>query len=354
MENPWSRIEKQFPLKRCFCLFLFASTFSFLFAQTDSSRYFLQKGLDEKQKGRRMESLKDFEKAYKYDSTNKAVVSEMASAYMDLRKYYQAKESYKKLVSLGQATPDNYKQLLQLCFNLKAYDEAIGYANNLRRADPSAQVNYYMGKISYERENYGDALKYLNAAAKDDPKNAEVPYMIGRSYAEMENVKQAIPFYQKAIALDDSKYAWIYELGLLCYSNDNSVDALKYIQMAGDKGFPKDNGYMENLGIAFIAAGKFEQGMSILNDVLQKRPSDLTLLDLIAQSYYEKGKYDDAMNKWDAILGYDKTNASALYMIGMCYLKKGDKAKGSQLCDKAIEMDPSLATYKQKKQMAGF
>jgi tetratricopeptide (TPR) repeat protein len=301
-----------------------------------------------------MESLRDFEKAYKYDSTNKAVVGEMASAYMDLRKYYQAKESYKKLVGLGQATPENYKQLLQLCFNLKAYDEAIGYANNLRKADPSAHVNYYMGKISYERENYGDALKYLNAAAKDDPKNAEVPYMIGRSYAEMEDVKQAIPFYQKAIALDDSKYAWIYELGMIYYSDDNSVDALKYIQMAGDKGFPKDNTYMENLGIALIGAGKFDQGISILNDVLQKRPSDLALLDMIAQSYYEKGKYDDAMNKWDAILGYDKTNASALYMIGMCYLKKGDKAKGSQLCDKAIEMDPSLATYKQKKQMNGF
>jgi tetratricopeptide (TPR) repeat protein len=60
------------------------------------------------------------------------------------------------------------------------------------------------------------------------------------------------------------------------------------------------------------------------------------------------------MNNWDAILGYDKTNASALYMIGMCYLKKGDKSKGTQLCDKAIEMDPSLAIYKQKKEMAGF
>ena len=41
-------------------------------------------------------------------------------------------------------------------------------------------------------------------------------------------------------------------------------------------------------------------------------------------------------------------------MIGLCYQKKGEKAKGQQLCDKAIEMDPSLASLKQKKQMMGL
>ena len=92
------------------------------------------------------------------------------------------------------------------------------YANDLKKTAPSEKVNYYLGKINYERENYGDALKYLNEAAKDDPQNGEVSYMIGRSYADMQNYKQAIPYYQKAIDQDGSKYGWIYELGLICYS----------------------------------------------------------------------------------------------------------------------------------------
>lgn len=354
MEDRENLFTKQYPMTRLILTALFVFTTSLLFSQTDSLQYFLQKGLDEKQKGRRMESLKNFERARKYDTANKAVLTELASAYMDLRNYYQAKETYKKLVNLGETSASNYKQLLQLCFNLKSYDEAIVYAHSLKTVDPSASVNYYLGKINYDREDYGEALKYLNAAAADEPKNAEIPYMIGRSYADMQNLKEAIPFYLKAIELDDTKYAWIYELGLICYSNNNNIDALKYILLAGDKGYPKDNAYMQNLGVAYIDAGKFDEGISILNDVLKKRPSDLTLLDMIAQSYYEHGKYDDAMNNWDAILGYDKTNASALYMIGMCYLKKGDKSKGTQLCDKAIEMDPSLAMYKQKKEMSGF
>lgn len=343
-------------MKRLIPLFLlsFLLDCAAVSAQTDSANYFLQKGLDEKQKGRRMESLKNFEKAFKYDTTNKILLHEMAFAYMDVRKYYQAKDTYKRLISLGETTPANYKELLQLSFNLKAYDDAVVYASNLRKADPSAKVSYYLGKINYDKENYGDALKYLNEAAKDEPQNAEIPYMIGRSYADMLNYKLAIPYYQKAVELDGTKYGWIYELGLICYAQNDNKNALRYIKEAGDKGYPKDNGYLQNLGIAYIDAGNFGDGIVILTDLLKKRPSDLNLLDMVAEAYYDNKKYDDAMNYWDTLLGYDKTNASALYMIGMCYLKKGDKGKGQQLCDKAIEIDPTLAMYKQKKQMPGL
>ena len=51
----------------------------------DSSEFFLQKGIQEKQNGRRLESLKYFEKAISYDANNKAVTAELASAYLDLR-----------------------------------------------------------------------------------------------------------------------------------------------------------------------------------------------------------------------------------------------------------------------------
>jgi tetratricopeptide (TPR) repeat protein len=129
---------------------------------------------------------------------------------------------------------------------------------------------------------------------------------------------------------------------------------LKYILEAGDKGYNKDNDYMENLGIAYLNVGNLDEGVKIINDLLKKKPSDFNLLNMVAEAYYYKGKYQEAMDYWDQILGYDKTNASALYMIGMCYQKKGDKAKGIQLCDKAIEMDPSLSNLKQKKMMAGL
>lgn len=321
---------------------------------TDSATYFLQKGIQEKEKGRRLESLKHFEKANKYDANNKAVITELAAAYLDLRRYTFARDNYKKLVEMGDHSVAIYKQLVTLSFQLKQHDDVLLYAAKLKKLDPAEKVSYYIGRVQYEQDNYGEAIKTLNDAAKEEPANAEIPYMIARSYADMMNYKQAVPYFQKAIELNPTQSYWIYELGLICYAMHDDKNALKYILLAGEKGYKRDNDYLENLGIAYLNIGDLEQGVAILGEILKKRPSDLNILNMMAEAYYYKGKYQQAIDYWDQVMYYDKNNASALYMIGMSYQKKGDKEKGQFLCDKAIELDPSLASLKQKKQMAGL
>jgi tetratricopeptide (TPR) repeat protein len=320
----------------------------------DSAGYFLQKGLQEKQKGRRMESLKNFEKALKYDENNKAVITELAAAYLDLRRYTFARDNFKKLVELGDGTAANYKQLVTLSFQLKKYDDVLLYAAKLKQLDPSEKISYYIGRSQYEQDNYGEAIKTLNQAAKEDPTNAEIPYMIAHSYADMMNYKQAISYFQKAVELDPKQAYWTYEMGLICYAMHDDKNALKYILEAGEKGYKRDNDYLENLGIAYLNTGNLDQGVAILGEILKKKPSDLNILNMVAEAYYYKGKYQQAIDYWDQVMYYDNNNASALYMIGMCYQKKGDKEKGQHLCDKAIELDPSLGSLKQKKQIAGL
>ena len=321
---------------------------------TDSADYYFQKGIMEKKNGRRLESLKNFEKSEKYDANNKQLQAELASAYMDLRRYNQARESFKRLVALGDESPATYKQLMTLSYQLKQQDDVITYASKLKQVDPSEKVNYYIGRTQYDQDNYGEAIKHLSEAAKEDPTNAEVPYLIAHSYADMMNYKLAIPYFQQAISLDNTKSYWIYELGLICYAMHDDKNALKYILEAGEKGYKKDNDYLENLGIAYLNVGKLEEGVGILGEILKRKPSDMNILNMVAEAYYAKAKWQLAIDYWDQVLYYDKTNYSALYMIGLSYQKKGEKEKGIALCDKAIEMDPSLSSLKQKKQIAGL
>jgi tetratricopeptide (TPR) repeat protein len=320
----------------------------------DSADFFLQKGLLEKQNGRRLESLKNFEKAARYDGNSKAITTELASAYYDLRRYNQARESYKKLIELGDASSANYKQVMTLSYQLKQNEDVLLYADKLKKADPAEKVSFYIGKVHYDMDNYGDAIKFLNEAAKENPENGEVPYMIAHSYADMMNYKLAIPYFQKAIQLDPTKNYWLYELGLICYAMHDDKNALKYILEAGEKGYKKDNDYLENLAIAYLNVGDLEHGVAMLDEILKRKPSDLNILNMVAEAYYYKGKYQLAIDYWDRVLEYDKTSASSLFMIGMAYQKKGEKEKGIALCDKAIEMDPNLAGNKQKKMMAGL
>jgi len=329
----------------------FAGISTVMFAQSDSAAIFLQKGLEEKQKGRQMESLKHLEKAYQYNTSDKQVVMALASAYYDLRRYGQSREKYQKLEQMGDNSAATYKQLMLLSFNMRQFDDAIKYANLLKKVDPSEKVAFYIGKAHYENENYGEGIKQLDIAAKEDPNNAEIPYMVARAYADMLNYKQAVPYFQKAITLNPTQNRWIYELALMYYGMHDDQNSLKYMLEAAEKGYKRDNEYLENLGIAYLNAKKFDEGTAILKEALQRRPSDMNLLNMLAEAHYDAKKYVEAIDYWDQILGLDKENASALYMIGLSYQKKGEKEKGVALCDKAIEMDPSLAKNKKKIEM---
>lgn len=323
------------------------------FAQTDSATLFLQKGLDEKSKGRVLESYKAFDKAYNYNKTNKQIVQELADVLVALRRYPQARDKYLELEKMGETSAANYKQLMEVSLNTRQYPDAIKYATTLKKLDASQKVAYYIGKAHYEQESLGDAIKYLGEAATEDPTNAEIPYYIARSYADMMNFKNAIPHFQKAIALKPTETRWIYEMALIYYGMHDDKNALKYLLEAAAKGYKRDTEYLENLGIAYLNTGETEKGLEILKEILQRRPSDQRILDLVAQACYDAKKWDEAIGYWDQILALDKEAASALYMIGMSYQKKGETAKGQALCDKAIQMDPGLAGNKQKKSMPG-
>jgi tetratricopeptide (TPR) repeat protein len=324
-----------------------------LFAQTDSSSFYLQKGIEEKTKGRRLESLKQFEKAYGYNKTDKQVISELATAYLDLRRYGQAREKFQQLEQAGDKTDSTYRQLMLLSFNMRQFDDVIKYASLLKKNNPSEKTAYYLAKSFYAKEDLGNAIKYFEFAAKEDPANAEIPYTVARSYADMFNYKAAIPYFLKAIEMNPNESRWIYETSLIYYAIPDDQNSLKYMLLAAEKGYKKDNEFMQNLATAYLNSGKLNEGIAILQEMLQKRPSDINILNSIAEAYYDAKKYDQAIASYDELLKIDQKNAEALYMIGMSFQKKGEKQKGIALCDKAIQMNPGLQSLKQEKKMPG-
>jgi tetratricopeptide (TPR) repeat protein len=94
-----------------------------------------------------------------------------------------------------------------------------------------------------------------------------------------------------------------------------------------------------------LNVGDLDAGVKILNEILIKRPSDMNLLNMIAEAYYYKGKYDLAIDYWDKILEYDKKDFSALYMIGMAYQKKGGKENTEKGHAFAIQLYKWIPVY---------
>lgn len=325
------------------------------FAQdADSAAYFLQKGNEAKQGRLFMVAYQQYKKAIQFDAGNSSAQRELGNVSVEMRKYPDAIQAYAEVVKKEPNDPVANENLANLYFWTRRWNDAITAAKKLQQLKIGKNPEYIIGKSYAELEDYSQSYAYLQQAAKLDSTNADIPYTIGRGFVEMSNYRNAAPFFVKAITLDTTKPRWVYETALNYAAIPDDKTAIKYYLLAADRGYKTDNDYVENLSISYEGTGQLDKCIDMLKKVLEKKPADLTLLNTIAEMYYKQAKYQDAIDNWDKILGYDKQNAKALYMIGMAYQKKGDKDKGMQLCDQAIKMDPTLANLKQKKNNMGL
>jgi tetratricopeptide (TPR) repeat protein len=334
-------------------VFLLVTPFlQFAAAQSaDSSFVFFNKGVQEKNGRLFLVAFHDFQKSLHYDSNNIDAQRELGLTAFELRKYDDAIAAFLKVETLKKNDDTAITKLAYLYFWTRQWAQAETYGQRARELKERGNWSFMIGKSYYEQEDYGQAFPYLRLAFLEDSSNAEIPYLIARGYVDMDNYRPAIPYFLRAIRLDTTNARWVYECALTCATIYDDKSAIQYYELAAARGYKKDNDYYENLSDSYIASGQLQKGLDLMLMVLQKKPADLELLYNVADACYRLGRYKDAIDYWDQILEYDKQNAKALYMIGMSYQKKGDTDKGRQLCDRAIEIDPSLKYLKQEKRI---
>ncbi len=320
---------------------------SVVFSQNaDSASYYFTKGMEEKDARRFAVAGKNFDKSIAFRQDYVEAYIENGKVNLEMRKIYDAQKNFTKAYELQPSNPEVIKQMAELYFNNRQFQKAIEFAQKCIACD---DVDRILGMCYYQTEDYAKAQSYLQKAVAKNDKDAEAAYTLGRTYLELENEKNAIPQYQKAIALDPSRNAWMYELGLIYYSQEDYKNALKYFNQATGAGYIKSNEFYENFGFAQIYTGDAVNGVKTLIEVLNKKPNNKELLNNIANAMYDTKRYDDALLYFSKLLELNPKDASSLFMAGMVFQKKGEKEKGKKICDKAIEMDPSLARNRQKK-----
>ena len=320
-----------------------------LFSQNiDSAGYYFKKGTEAKDARLFAVAGKNFDKAIQFNQNYTEAFIENGRVNQDMRKVDAAMANFTRAYELQPGNNEIVKELSSLYFNNRQFQKAIDLAikcNNCPEADRILGMSYY------NLEDYGKAVNFLQKAITKNDKDAESAYTLGRTYLELENEKNAIPQFQRAIELEPSRNVWMYELGLIYYSQDNYKSALKYFIMAGDAGYNKTNDFYENMGFAQLYTGDTQNGVKTLTEIIRRKPNNRELLNNIAQAMYDTKHYDEAVSYYEKLLTINPKDASSLFMAGMTFQKKGDKEKGQKICDKAIEMDPSLASHRQKKEL---
>lgn len=331
------------------CLLFFCISLS---AQTkDSSTYYFNKGIEEKEAKRYMVASKYFGEAIQLNPTYTVAYVENGYANLEMRKIDEAKQNFTRAYELDPANNDVIKELVELNYNYRHYQKAIDLAEKCATCPNASRI---IAMSYYQLENYPKAEKKLLSLLEVNADDAELNYLAGRNYLEMGMEDKAMPYYEKAVQLDNGKSNWFFELGLLYYNNNRFKEAAVTFNKAAEKGFVQSNDFNENLGFAYLYSGDYDKGEKLLLEIYERRPGDKDILRDMAQAYYDAKKYDKALDICQKLLEADKNDGKALYQAGLCFIKKGQVQRGQQMCDRAIELDPSLNKLRQKRMTAGL
>ncbi len=319
--------------------------------KTDSSQFYFQKGQEEKKAKRYLVASANFTKAIELNPGFIEAYIEDGFANNEMRKTDAAKADFTKALALDPENETAVKELTTIYFNYRQYQNALDLALKCKNCATKDRI---IALCYFNMEDYGKAEKLLLALVNKSPKDAEITYTLASNYLSMGLEPKAITWYENAVLLDDKKSKWFFELGLLYSNTNNYKKAVAAYTKAADLGFIKGNDFNENLGFAYIYSGDFDNGGKILDDLVGRRPGDKELIRDVAAAFFDSKNYDKALDYCQKLLEMDLKDGKALYQAGLCFQKKGMVERGMQMCDKAIELDPSLAGLKSKKLSPGM
>ncbi len=318
---------------------------------SDSSQYYFQKGLEEKKVRRYLVASDYFTKAIEKNPAFTEAYIENGYVNNEMRKTDAAKADFTKALELDPQNDLVIKELANIYFNYRQYQNALDMAQKCKTCSNKDRI---IAMCHYNMEDYGKAEKLLLSVVNKNPKDAEITYILASNYLAMGLESKAITWYENAVLLDDKKSKWFFELGLLYSNTNNYKKAVAAYTKAAELGFMRGNDFNENLGFAYVYSGDFDNGEKILNDLVSRRPGDKELIRDVAAAFFDSKNYDKALDYCQKLLEMDIKDGKALYQAGLCFQKKGMTERGMQMCDKAIELDPSLAGLKSKKLAPGM
>lgn len=321
---------------------IFVATSSFAVNSTDSAQFYFNKGMEEKAAKHYLQASAYFEKAITFDKTYTNAYIQNGHVNNYLRKSDKVKTNFLKAYELQPSNMEVLKELSNVFFDFRQWDKAIEFAKKCPSCENSTRI---LGISNFKKENYVDAERFLMATLAKNPADAEANYTLARNYIEVEMERKAVPYFVRAVELNPEKPAWAYELGLLYFSQNHYKEAVSTYELAVKNGYTVNNDYTENYGYALIYSGQFAKGEEKILDIF-KRKGNKEILRELAQILYTQKQYERCLDYCQKLLEIDPNDGKALYQAGLSFIKLGKKDKGQSMCDKAIQLDPSLASKK--------
>ncbi|MBF0501845.1 MAG: tetratricopeptide repeat protein [Candidatus Riflebacteria bacterium] len=167
--------------------------------------------------------------------------------------------------------------------------------------------------------NFAAAGKLLEAIIAKDPKNSKALHFRGVVESQQGHFAEAIPYYQKALAIKGDLFDTLFLLGDAQLKSGKSKEA----EETFGKGvkLKQDIFAMINFAEAKKRNGKTKEALELYKQVLKLDGNSIDAKVNLAESLLDEGKIDEAVGMVNDALAGDSANSMAHYVKGRILLK---------------------------------
>ncbi|WP_090027467.1 tetratricopeptide repeat protein [Chryseobacterium oleae] len=293
-------------------------------------------------------ALKHYRKALKEDPTDEYSLENCMICFSDLNKSEEAIAFLNEYLDEFAYSETAWFEYGQFYFNRKNFEEAIkGYDYLL--AINSSSVGVYANKAAcYEAlGQYQKAVAVYEEMLELEYTKAFTFYKIGLCYKAQKQSIMALNAFQKSLREDPQFYLAMMEQSYLYEEMGGMKEALHFALEATHLN-DTNLDYQKRLAFLLIDSGKFEESLTCLKKLVDAEPSRFYNWYAYSEVLMLLGEYEEAVTILDrAIKVHDR--AELYYQLSNCYFNLKRPENGTEILQKALSKDSSLATDMQKK-----
>lgn len=264
-----------------------------------------------------------------------SMLRKLASIYVKINQFANAKVLYEKILIQGNVTPEIYYEFAHLCVKTNDMDKAEKILKKVVDLNPEfAMAHKDLGVLYLSKRLFDYAEDEFNQALKIAPDNFDILFEYANYLHATTDFAKADEYYQKAlqinpddpdalgfsalnkIQLNELDKAYEQITHAIEHNPNNSfmyfiAGKIKFIQKMYEdakmyfvKSYELEKTYdcEHMLGLCYYELGDYEQANGIFKHMLEKNPLNINLLLNSAHCYEKLGKKDDALAVLDKIV----------------------------------------------------
>ncbi len=248
---------------------------------------------------------------------------------------------YEQAIRLDSMNQSYYLMLADVAFRSLQVRKSVEAFKKCLSIDPSnREANLKFAELNLYLKAYPDAIKYANEALKSDERQVKPYFIKGFVYKEMKDTARAISSFQTVVELDPEYYDAYIQLGNIFSQRGNPL-ALQYFANAL-RVRPTSTEALYNRGLFFQNNGKLEAAISDYQTILSIDPNysdahyNLGYIELVLRN-----QPTPAIGHFSAAIRCNPDYVEAYYNRGMAFNQMGNREAAKRDFLKTLSIYPA-------------